>query len=178
MSKVNENNENNRKKKRKILCFSSRCNDSINDIEKIEAKHLFLCSFGSPQDLCLRGYTSQRDLQAHIKRRHESTHMDSPHQLIQPIFMESPVTQSPTITSVTNAPPSNPTVVVAPPNVAAAVAAVPNLLPFPPPPPPPPPPPIFDPNFRPGNFRMPPQPFVSPGGPFRGGPYPPPRPFY
>ena len=172
---------NERKKTFSFLGFGfslKRCNESVSDIEKIEAKSLILCSFGGSQDPCLRGYTSQRDLQAHIKRRHESTRLDSPHQLIPSMLIESSIPQSPTITSAA-APPQ--TIAAAPPppiaNAAAAAAAA-TLLAFAPPLPPPPPPPIFDPNFRPGNFRLPPQTFVPPGGPFRGGSYPPPRSFY
>ncbi|CAF0815573.1 unnamed protein product [Didymodactylos carnosus] len=52
----------------------SKCNDAINDLEKIEAKNLIMCLYGghrNSHDVCLRGYTSQRDLNAHVKRRHE-----------------------------------------------------------------------------------------------------------
>ncbi|CAF0927440.1 unnamed protein product [Didymodactylos carnosus] len=51
-----------------------KCSDSINDVEKIEAKNLIMCLYGghrNSHDACLRGYTSQRDLNAHVKRRHE-----------------------------------------------------------------------------------------------------------
>ena len=165
--------------------INCRCNEPISDVEKIEAKNLILCSHGShTQDACLRGYTSQRDLQAHIKRRHESTRLDSPHQLL-------PSSSSTASSSGLLMDPQQQqqqqqqggggggTAVSLPLTIAPSQAPPPLLAFAPPPPPPPPPPPIFDHRFRQGNHHLPPQSYVPPQAQYRAGPpYPPPRPFY
>ncbi len=149
-----------------------RCNDAITDVEKIEAKNLILCLHGShphSQDACLRGYTSQRDLQAHIKRRHEQatqpgqTRLDSPHQLLP--NTHSPSTACPGLgvdpQQTSQGPP--PLMPFPPMNVSAMA----------------PPPPLFDMGFRPSNYGPPqPQQFVPSQPQYRPPLYPPNRPFY
>ena len=169
----------------RVLIRHSRCNDAINDVEKIEAKNLILCHHGShphAQDACLRGYTSQRDLQAHVKRRHEPTRLDSPHQLLPPGHAPSTnfpglmldpqqqqqqATPPPTMTSLAQGPP---------PLMTFPPLNVPSMAP-------PPPPPRFDMGFRQSNYGLPPpqqqqQQFMPSQPQYRPPLYPPNRPFY
>ena len=146
-------------------------------MEKIDAKNLILCLYDShphSHDACLRGYTSQRDLQAHVKRRHEQPppppppsqpsqpRLNSPHQLLPP-------------------PAPFPGLVVDPQQQSQVQSPIPPpLLPFPPMNVPGmPPPPRFDMGFRPPGYGLPPpQQFVPPQAQYRPPPYPPNRPFY
>ena len=177
-----------------IFIFSQRCNEAIQKVEEIEAKNLILCHHGShphSQDACLRGYTSQRDLQAHIKRRHEQpppltqqpppppqqqqTRLESPHPLKppahpSPVSFPGLVVESQAQTPQQQGPPTLP-----PPLMNFPPMNVPGL------PPPPPPPPLFDIGFRAPNYGMPhpQQQFVPPSQQqYRPPPYPPNRPFY
>lgn len=151
--------------------FFTRCNDTIADVEKIEAKSLILCYQGShphSQDGCLRGYTSQRDLQAHIKRRHEQPSqplMEAAHPLIPGTHSPSNpfpglVVDSQQQPQVSQIPP--PLMKFPPLNVQAMA------------------PPMFDMAFRPPNYGLPPPPqqFVSSQQQYRPQPYPPNRSFY
>ena len=141
-------------------------------MEKIEAKNLILCLHGShphSHDACLRGYTSQRDLQAHVQRRHEQssqpnqTRLDSPHQL------HPPSTAFPGLVADPHQQPP------APPPIPPA------LLPFPPiNVPGMAPPQLFDMPFRsPGGYGLPPpQQFVPSQPQYRPQPYQPNRTYY
>jgi len=160
----------------------NRCNDVITDVEKIEAKNLILCYHGShphSQDACLRGYTSQRDLQAHIKRRHEqisqpgqTTRLDSPHQLLPPTH--SPSTAFPGLVvdpqQQQQQQQQQPPPPIPPPLMPFPPMNVPGMAP---------PPPLFDMGFRPPNYVLPPsQQFVPSQQQYRHPSYPPNRPFY
>ncbi|CAF4620216.1 unnamed protein product [Rotaria sp. Silwood1] len=152
-----------------------KCNDAITDVEKIEAKNLILCLQGShphSQDGCLRGYTSQRDLQAHIKRRHEQTsqigqtRLDSPHQLLPPTH--SPSTAFSGLVVDSQQQPQQPSQ-IPPPLMNFPPLNVPTMAP----------PPLFDIGYRPSNYGLPPSQQFMPSQPqYRPSPYPPNRPFY
>ncbi|CAF1074109.1 unnamed protein product [Rotaria sordida] len=149
-----------------------KCNDAITDVEKIEAKNLILCSQGShphSQDGCLRGYTSQRDLQAHIKRRHEQTgqtRLDSPHQLLPPTHSPSTGFSGLVVDSQQQQQqqPSQipPPLMTFPPLNVSPMAA----------------PPLFDMGYRPPTYGLPPPQQFMPSQPQYRPPYPPNRPFY
>lgn len=53
-----------------------RCGESVQRIEPARLGHVFVCSFGGSRygiSGCRRSYLSQRDLHAHIKRRHQQS---------------------------------------------------------------------------------------------------------
>jgi hypothetical protein len=159
------------------LSLLNRCNDAITDVEKIEAKNLILCYHGShphSQDACLRGYTSQRDLQAHVKRRHEQTsqtRLDSPHQLLPPTH--SPSTAFPGLVGDPQQQQQQQSPHGPPPLMTFPPLNVPSMAP-------PPPPVLFDMPFRPSNYGLPPPPqqFVPSQPQYRPSSYPPNRSFY
>ena len=162
------------------LTFSlKRCNEVISDIEKVEVKNLILCHHGShlhSQDACLRGYTSQRDLQEHVKRRHEQpppppppsqsvqARLDPPLQLLPPTHPPAAVFPGLGVDSQQQPPPLPPPLMTFPP------MNVPGM----------PPPPLYDMRFRPPAYGHPPpqQQFVPPQQQYRPHSYPPNRPLY
>ncbi|CAF1228029.1 unnamed protein product [Rotaria magnacalcarata] len=152
-----------------------KCNDAITDVEKIEAKNLILCCHGAhlhSQDACLRGYTSLRDLQAHVHRRHEQptqtgqARLDSPHQLLP--STHSPLTTFPGL--VVDGPQQSQATQLPPPLMNFPPMNVSNMAP----------PPLFDMGYRPPNYGLPPQQqqFMPTQPQYRPAPYPPNRSFY